>query len=64
MAFDLEKLFVDVFAPLNGDIDIVYARGNPIVCTELDFVLPDGTRKTAIVDGELCVWFFKSLARG
>ena len=35
--------------------DIVYARGNPIVCARLDLVLPDGTRKTAVIDGELCV---------
>ena len=35
-------------------IDIVYARGNPIVCTRFDFVFPDGTRKTAIIDGVLC----------
>jgi hypothetical protein len=35
--------------------DIVYARGNPIVCTRLDFVFPDGTRKTAIIDGVRCV---------
>jgi leucyl aminopeptidase (aminopeptidase T) len=34
--------------------DIVYAKGNPIVCTRLDFVFPDGTRKMAITDGELC----------
>jgi len=33
--------------------DIVYARGNPIVCQRLDFIFPDGTRKTAIVDGKL-----------
>jgi leucyl aminopeptidase (aminopeptidase T) len=33
--------------------DIVYARGNPIVCKRLDFVFPDGARKTAIIDGEL-----------
>jgi len=33
--------------------DIVYAKGNPIVCQKLDFIFPDGTRKTAIVDGEL-----------
>jgi hypothetical protein len=31
--------------------DIVYAKGNPIVCQRLDFVFPDGTRKTAVVDG-------------
>jgi len=34
-------------------LDIVYAKGNPIVCQKLDFIFPDGTRKTAIVDGEL-----------
>jgi len=33
--------------------DIVYAKGNPVVCQKLDFIFPDGTRKTAIVDGEL-----------
>ena len=36
-------------------IDIVYARGNPIVCARFDFLFPDGTRKTAIIDGVLCV---------
>jgi leucyl aminopeptidase (aminopeptidase T) len=36
-------------------IDIVYAKGNPIVCTRFDFVFSDGTRKTAIVDGVRCV---------
>ncbi len=36
-------------------VDIVYARGNPIVCARLDFIFPDGTRKTAIRDGLLCV---------
>jgi hypothetical protein len=35
--------------------DIVYAKGNPIVCTRFDFVFPDGTRKTAIIDGVLGV---------
>jgi hypothetical protein len=35
--------------------DIVYARGNPIVCTRFDFCFPDGTRKTAIIDGVRCV---------
>jgi hypothetical protein len=35
--------------------DIVYAKGNPIVCARLDFVFPDQTRKTAITDGVLCV---------
>jgi hypothetical protein len=33
--------------------DIVYAKGNPIVCERFDFILPDGTRKTAIVNGAL-----------
>jgi hypothetical protein len=33
--------------------DIVYAKGNPIVCQRFDFIFPDGTRKTAIVDGIL-----------
>jgi len=33
--------------------DIVYAKGNPIVCQRLDFISADGIRKTAIVDGEL-----------
>jgi hypothetical protein len=36
-------------------IDIVYAKGNPIECARCDFVLPDGTRKTAIIDGVRCV---------
>jgi hypothetical protein len=36
-------------------IDIVYARGNPVVCARLDFVFPDGTRTTGIRDGALCV---------
>ena len=35
--------------------DIVYARGNPIVCKRLDFVFPDGSRKTAIAEAELVV---------
>ena len=33
--------------------DVVYARGNPIVCRRLDFVFPDGTRRTVIRDGVL-----------
>lgn len=33
--------------------DIVYATGNPIVCSRLDFVFPGGERRTTIVDGEL-----------
>jgi leucyl aminopeptidase (aminopeptidase T) len=35
--------------------DIVYAKGSPIVCTRLDFIFADGTRKTAIIDGVLCI---------
>jgi leucyl aminopeptidase (aminopeptidase T) len=34
-------------------MDIVYAKGNPIVCQKFDFVFPDNSRKTAIIDGEL-----------
>jgi len=33
--------------------DIVYAKGNPVVCRRLDFIFPDGTRKTVIRDGVL-----------
>ena len=33
--------------------DIVYAKGNPIVCQRLDFLFSDGARKTAIVEGVL-----------
>ena len=33
--------------------DIVYAKGNPIVCQRFDFIFPDGTRKTVIIDGVL-----------
>ncbi len=33
--------------------DIVYARGNPIVCQQLDFVFPDGKRQTVIREGVL-----------
>ncbi len=33
--------------------DIVYAKGNPIVCKRLDFVYHDGSKHTAIQDGEL-----------
>ena len=32
--------------------DIVYAKGNPVVCARLDFVFPDGTRRTAILEGD------------
>jgi leucyl aminopeptidase (aminopeptidase T) len=33
--------------------DIVYAKGSPIICQQLDFLFPDGTRKTVIQDGVL-----------
>lgn len=36
-------------------MDIVYAKGSPIVCTRFDCLFPDGTRRTVIRDGELCV---------
>jgi hypothetical protein len=40
--------------------DIVYAKGNPIICQRFDFIFPDGTRKTAITEGTLnssaCEW--------
>jgi hypothetical protein len=36
-------------------IDTVYAMGNPIVCSRFDFVFPDETKTTAIVDGVRCV---------
>ncbi|MDI6808669.1 MAG: hypothetical protein QME66_06785 [Candidatus Eisenbacteria bacterium] len=35
--------------------DIVYAKGNPIVCQRLDFVLRSGEKKTAITNGELLI---------
>jgi hypothetical protein len=35
--------------------DIVYARGNPIVCKRLDFIFSDGTRQTVIRDGVLSI---------
>ena len=34
-------------------LDIVYAKGNPIVCSRFDFIFADGERKTAILDGIL-----------
>ncbi len=33
--------------------DIVYAKGNPIVCKRFTFVYPDGIRQTVIQDGVL-----------
>ncbi|MFH1355519.1 MAG: hypothetical protein ABII18_00145, partial [bacterium] len=33
--------------------DIVYAIGNPIVCSKLDFIFADGSRKTGIKEGKL-----------
>lgn len=35
--------------------DIVYAKGSPVVCKQFDFIFPGGTRKTAIIDGELVI---------
>jgi hypothetical protein len=35
--------------------DVVYAKGNPIVCRRLDFIFPQGTRRTVIRDGVLNV---------
>jgi hypothetical protein len=35
--------------------DIVYAKGNPIVCKQLEFVFRNGVRKTAIKDGVLII---------
>lgn len=36
-------------------MDIVYAKQSPVVCTRFDCVFSDGTKKTAIIDGLLCV---------
>ena len=36
-------------------IDIVYAKGNPIVCQKFDFIFPDNSRQTVIKDGELII---------
>ncbi len=33
--------------------DVVYAKDSPITCKKLDFIFPDGSRQTLIVDGEL-----------
>jgi len=33
--------------------DVVYAKESPIVCRKLDFLFPDGSSKTMVVDGEL-----------
>jgi len=33
--------------------DVIYAKESPIVCKKLDFIFPDETRKTMIVDGDL-----------
>ncbi len=35
--------------------DIVYARGNPIVCKRLDFISQNGERTTTIIDGALVI---------
>lgn len=34
-------------------MDVVYAKESPITCKQLDFVFPDGSRQTLIIDGEL-----------
>lgn len=36
-------------------LDVVYAKESPIVCRKLDFVFPDGSRQTLVVDGEVQV---------
>ncbi|MCK4763685.1 MAG: hypothetical protein KAW12_15905 [Candidatus Aminicenantes bacterium] len=36
-------------------LDIVYAKGNPIVCSRLDVIFPDESRRTLILDGEVQV---------
>jgi len=36
--------------------DLVYAQGNPVHCQRFEFVLPDGTRLTAIEDGVRRLW--------
>jgi hypothetical protein len=36
-------------------LDIVYAKGNPIVCERLDFIYPYGTRRTVIREGVLSI---------
>jgi hypothetical protein len=36
-------------------MDIVYAKGNPIVCKRLDFIFANGTRKTASTNGVLSI---------
>lgn len=44
----------DFISPENVvHMDIVYAKGNPIVCSKLDMIFPDNSRQTLIVDGEL-----------
>lgn len=35
--------------------DVIYAKGSPIVCQRLDFIFPDGARRTAIVEGVLSI---------
>jgi hypothetical protein len=35
--------------------DIVYAKGNPVVCKQLSFVFSNGTRQTVIRDGVLSI---------
>ncbi|MFH1873782.1 MAG: hypothetical protein ABH859_01165 [Pseudomonadota bacterium] len=35
--------------------DVVYAKECPIICTRLDMIYPDDTRKTLIKDGEILI---------
>lgn len=36
-------------------MDVVYAKESPITCKKLDFIFPDGSRQTLIVDGDIQV---------
>jgi hypothetical protein len=38
--------------------DVVYDLGNPVHCERFEFLLPDGSRKVAVEDGERCGWMF------
>jgi len=48
----------DFISPQNAvHTDIVYAKGSPIVCSQLDLIFPDNSRQTLLRDGELQVDF-------
>lgn len=51
------KIGVDSFVSKANvvHVDIVYAKGNPIVCSKLEMIFPDDSRQTLIIDGELQV---------